>query len=99
MDQATALTDVNIVVPTIDELSNCETSEAVEALEMPPEDGFVGFAGSGIIILAPCIPDAIINAHINRPTELIPGIMAAARSFDDEHIDADEEYPIGTEKC
>ena len=45
MDQSTALTDVNIVVPTVNELSNCETSEAMEALEMPPEDGFVGFAG------------------------------------------------------
>lgn len=91
LNQATALVDANIVVPTVDDLSNCETSEDVEGLAMPPEDGVVGFAGSGIIIPAPCIRDAILNANTLKPAELIPIIMAAARSFDEEHID-DEEH-------
>ena len=90
-NKESALVDANIVVPTVEDLSNCETSDEVEALEIPSEDGIVGFAGSGIIIPAPCIRDAIINAATSKPSELIPIIMATARFFDEEHID-DEEY-------
>ena len=91
LNKESGLVDANIVVPTVEDLSNCETSDEVDALEIPPEDGLVGFAGSGIIIPAPCIRDAIINAATSKPSELIPIIMAAARSFDEEHFD-DEEH-------
>ena len=91
IDLTTALANKNIVTPTVNELAACTTREEVAALELPPENGLVGFEGSNIFIPAPFARDAILNADTRDPFTLIPIVMATARAFDTDH-EGNEDY-------
>ncbi len=53
VDLKLALADCRIVVPSVTELSDCETAQDVADILVPDENGLVGFEGSSISFLSP----------------------------------------------
>ncbi len=100
LDFKKALGDRNIVTPTIDELVNCGTKEEFLALVCPdqPEEGSldgVTYTGSNAFLPAPWLRDFILESDSLDPLDLIPGIITAAKRFDEDH----EEDPSFTTKA
>jgi hypothetical protein len=56
-----ALADCRIIVPSITELSDCETAQDVANIPVPDENGLVGFEGSSIFIPCPVIQSLRID--------------------------------------
>jgi hypothetical protein len=81
----TALADIQIVVPTVQDLAGCESPKEVANIPAPEENGLVGVKGSAIFIPGPILWNTIIPAKTKNPFELIPIISQAARSFNKEH--------------
>jgi hypothetical protein len=50
----------NIVVPTVQELSKCETAQEVLSISVPGEIGMVGFKGSENFIPGPVLRNTIV---------------------------------------
>jgi hypothetical protein len=82
-----ALANCRIIVPSITELSDCETAQDIADIPVPDENGLIGFEGSSIFIPCPIIQNAILTSDTNNPFKLIPLVMATARLFDSEHKD------------
>ncbi len=76
-----ALANCNIIVPTINKLSRCETAQEVEDIPIPATNGFIGFKGSATFIPGPFLLDAIITLNSNDPFNLIPLMNSRARDF------------------
>jgi hypothetical protein len=55
VDLKSALADCRIVVPSVTELSDCETAQDVANIPVPDENSLVGFEGSSIFIPCPVI--------------------------------------------
>ncbi len=81
----TALADIQIVVPTFQDLAGCKSAKEVANIPSPEENGLVGFEGSAIFIPGPVLWNTIISVKTKNPFKLIPIISQAARSFDKEH--------------
>ncbi len=77
-----ALTNCNIVVPTVDELAACTTAQEVAAIPVPNAIGVISFKGSAIFIPAPALRSAILASNTQNPFKLIPLMLATARAFD-----------------
>ena len=90
-DFRTALTDCQIVVPAVTDLSDCESAQDVANIPAPEENGLVDFKGSSIFIPAPVLRNAILRSGTNEPFELIPIVTEAARNFDSDH-EEDETF-------
>jgi hypothetical protein len=80
-----ALTNCNILVPTVNKLSACTTAQEVVAISVPEENGIVIFEGSAIFIPAPAFRNAILASNTQNPFELTPLMLAIARAFDAAH--------------
>ena len=92
LDFETALADRNIITPTIYDIVNCGTKEEIIALVCPdqPEEGSqdgVTFPGSNAFISAPWLHNLIVNSDSSDPLDLIPSIVAAAKRFDEDHLE------------
>jgi hypothetical protein len=79
-----ALANCNIIVPTVNKLSGCETAQEVEDIPISANNGLVGFEGSAIFIPGPLLQNAIITSNINDPFNLIPLMNSRARDFETE---------------
>jgi hypothetical protein len=84
-DLNTALADIQIVVPTVQDLAGCKSAKEVTNIPAPEENGLVSFKGSAIFIPGPVLWNTIISAKTKNSFELIPIISQAAKSFDKEH--------------
>ena len=80
-DFRTALTDCQIVVPAVTDLSDCESAQDVANVPAPEENGLVDFKGSSIFIPAPVLRNAILASGTNEPFELTPKVTEAARNL------------------
>ena len=69
IDLRTALADCQIVVPTVTDLSNCESAQDVANITAPEENGLVGFKGTSIFIPAPVLRNAILASGTNEAFE------------------------------
>jgi hypothetical protein len=78
VDLKSALADCQIIVPSITELSDCETAQDIANIPVPDENGLVGFEGSSIFIPCPVIQNAILTSDTNDPFKLIPLVTATA---------------------
>jgi hypothetical protein len=83
-DLNTALADIQIVVPMVQDLAGCKSAKEVANIPAPEENGLVGFEVSAIFIPGPVLRNTIISAKTKNPFKLIPIISQAARSFDEE---------------
>jgi hypothetical protein len=82
-----ALPDCNIVVPTVQELSDCTTTQKVEEIQAPDKNIGIGHKGSAIFIPAPALRNAILMSNTREPFKLILLMMTAtARAFDAAHL-------------
>jgi hypothetical protein len=77
-----ALTNCNIVVPTVQELSDCKTAQEVNDIPIPAVNGFVGFERLVIFIPTPALRNAMFATNIQDPIEQIPLMTTTARDFD-----------------
>ena len=77
-----AFTDIRIAVPSVHDLGGCTSTEDVANIQVPEQNGLVGFEGSAIFIPGPVFRNAIIESNSRNPFELIPIISQAARTFD-----------------
>ena len=84
-----AFADCNIVVPTVQQLAECETAQDVADIPAPTATGLIGFEGSAIFIPGPVLRNAILTANTTNPSKLIPIVSAAARAFDLAHANAE----------
>ncbi len=83
IDLKTALTNCNIVVPTVHKLYECETAHDLSIIPVPEETGMVGFEGLAIFIPGPVLRNAILMSNTKDPFELILTLMTrTAREFD-----------------
>ena len=89
IDLNSAFADCNIVVPTVQQLAECETAQDVANIPTPNANGLVGFEGSAIFIPGPVLRNVILTANTTNPSELIPIVSAAARAFDLENANAE----------
>ena len=80
-----ALEDIRVVVPSVQELSGCESAQDVENIPVIDQNGEKGFEGSAVFIPGPVLRNAIIETNSRIPSELIPLIYQTARTFDQEH--------------
>jgi hypothetical protein len=85
LDLNSAFANIQIVVPSVQDLAGCESSDEVAAILAPEENGEVGFEGSAIFIPGPILRNTIIGSNKKNPFELIPILSQAARAFDQEH--------------
>jgi hypothetical protein len=69
-----ALADCNIIVPTVQELSDCKTVQDVANIPAPGDIGLAGFKGSLIFLPGPVLRNAILTSTIkhNRPIQTDP---------------------------
>jgi hypothetical protein len=58
-----ALANCNIVVPAINKIAACTTTEEVKDIPAPEENGLVGFESSTIFIPAPALRNAILASN------------------------------------
>ena len=79
-----ALEDIHVVVPSVQELSGCESAQDVENIPALDQNGEKGFEGSAIFIPGPVLRNAIIESNSRNPSELIPIIYQTAWTFDQE---------------
>jgi hypothetical protein len=84
-DLNTALADIQILVPRVQDLTGCKSAKEVANIPAPEENSLIGFKGSAIFIPGPVLWNTIISAKMKNPFELIPIISQTARSFDKEH--------------
>jgi hypothetical protein len=49
VDSNLTLANFNIIVPTVNKLSGCETAQEVKDIPIPATNGLVGFKGSAIL--------------------------------------------------
>jgi hypothetical protein len=82
LDLNTAFQNLQMTVPSVRDLSECESAEEITNLALGVE---IGFGGSAIFIPGPVLRNTIIESNSRDPFELIPIIFRAARSFDLEH--------------
>ncbi len=82
-----ALTNCNIIVPTVNKLSGCATAQEVEEILIPVANWLNGFEGSAIFIPGPVLQNAIITSNTNDPFNLIPLMNSRARDFEAEVVD------------
>ncbi len=80
-----ALTDCNIVVSTVQELSDCTIAQEVEDIQAPEVIGVICFEGSAIFI-APALRNAILASNTQEPFKLIPLMTATTRALDAAHV-------------
>jgi hypothetical protein len=83
-DLNSTLADIRIVVPSVQDLAGCASSEEVANIPAPNQNGVVSFKGSGMFIPGPVLRNAIIELNSKKPFELIPIIYQTARMFDQE---------------
>jgi len=91
LDLNSAFTNIQIVVPSVQDLAGCESAEEVNNIQ-PPEEigvGMIGFEGSAIFIPGPILRNAIIQSNTKKQFELIPILSRVARTFNQEHVGAD----------
>jgi hypothetical protein len=55
LDLNTAFVDLNILVPTVQDIAGCESAKDVANILAPEENGLVGFKGSAIFIPSPIL--------------------------------------------
>ena len=79
-----ALEDIRVVVPSVQELSGCESAQDVENIPVIDQNGVKGFEGSAVFIPGPVLRNAIIESNSKIPSEIIPFIYQTARTFDQE---------------
>ncbi len=53
VDLNSALANCNIIVPTVNKLSGCETAQEAKDIPIPATNGLVGFEGSAIYTCSP----------------------------------------------
>jgi hypothetical protein len=87
VDLNLVLANCNIIVPTVDKLSRCETAQEVKDIPIPATNMLVGFDGSAIFIPGPFLQDAIIALNLNDPFNLIPLMNSRARDFETKVAD------------
>jgi len=78
------LEDICVVVPSVQELSGCESAQDVENIPALNQNGEKGFEGLAIFIPGPVLRNAVIESNSRNPSELIPIIYQTARTFDQE---------------
>jgi hypothetical protein len=81
IDLKTALTNCNIIVPMVQELSECETAQDSN-IPVPEITGMVGVKGSAIFIPRPVLRNTILMSNTKDPFELITLMTRKARAFD-----------------
>ena len=94
VDLTSAVADIKLVTPTIEEFEACSTAQDVRDLPIPeanPENGVYSYKGSNIMLLAPWLRDTIMNVETRDPFELIPIVLAAAKEYDEAHNTADAD--------
>ncbi len=77
-----AFADVQIVIPSVQDLGGCTSAEDIANIPVPDQNGVVGFEGSAIFIPGPLFRNAIIESNTRNPSELIPLMYQVARAFD-----------------
>ncbi len=82
IDLKTALTNCNILIPAVQELSECETAQDISSIPVPEETGMVGFKRSVVFISDPVLRNAILMSNTKDPFKLIPLMTRTARDFD-----------------
>ncbi len=92
---ASAVSVCKMNTPTREELANCATADDIQNLplpdDQPDENGLFSYEGANIMIPAPWLRDAIINADSNDPFEIIPIAIAVAQAYDDAHPELPDE--------
>jgi hypothetical protein len=78
----TAVGNCNIVVPTVQDLSESETTQDISNIPVPGENDIVSFEGSAILILGPILINAILMSNTKDPFKLIPLMTRIAKEFD-----------------
>jgi hypothetical protein len=85
IDLNSALVDCNLIVHTVQELSNCKTAQNVANIPAPGDIGLVGFEGLAIFIPGPVLRSTILTSNTTDPFKLILLITATTRTFDLEN--------------
>ncbi len=88
IDLNSAFRDLRFVVPSVQDLADCESAKDVTNLNQPDENGVIRFEGPAIFIPGPVLRNAIIALNSRNPFKLNPIVSQAARAFDQEHADA-----------
>lgn len=95
IDLTSAVADSKLVTPSIEEFEACTTAQDVRDLPIPDiipgENEVYSYEGSNIMLPAPWLRDTIMNADTLDPFELIPIVIAAAKTYDEAHNTTDAD--------
>ncbi len=89
MDVHSAYANIQIIVPSVQDLAGCESADDVTNIPAPDENGDVRFEGLAIFIPGPIFQNSIIESNSKTPFEIqtYSDPLSSSESFNQNYSD------------